>query len=1064
LAAGSAASAGAGAVADKYKLAPEAKDLLVTSAFFFPAMAGAAAAKASGFQGGFGTDAEGNPAAVAGAFGGKVKAGAVATPEAYEARAQVGDTKFGVRIPRQPDPMQATAQDILGQNTQTMQDAARTEAAAKMIVAGASPEQAVAAQQPKAPPSPQQQAAAEIFPNPVIAPERINQAVSIVRTLPPEERGPALLEAHKSLSEQIAQWHTFIGPDGKTYTVNSPKDAEKFASQFINEEVDRHEAAIQQVSDDATKQAQEAAKASEQTPAAETTGTSKLQQAAQEKQLQRVKTLLESNEWSPERPPVSLIQRNLGVGYGRAVDLFNQYRASQVPTVGSKEEPVVEESKATIDAQMEALKRGDIRVVHIPAGGKYLPEQPSGIQKVQTRSSDPGAGTYFFRPGKGLRKQTILEASKAGTHGDLLGHIQTKEDLANAPGTVAVVARDAKGTEIQASEVDASKPELAQQQAQILQERHPQAQVSVEPTDKVIEDRLAAQGKGDIFDEVATNSQSDTKGGRGESASGGTEQGAAGTPAATPPEERIEGHDGKKTTVLTPTGKHEGMYRVVEADSLVPSHDAHSFAPNPKYPAGVQERDYEKPESKHRVITQAQNFNPDYIINSNPDAVNGPPIVTPDGIVLGGNSRTMTVQRAYRDKDLAQEFKRRLKASASDFGVDAAKIDGMKQPVLVREIAKPGTREEMERLGSALNKTQMGALSPVEKAVSAGRKITPEAMDELARLIDAAGEDASIRDMLRESGMDALKILVDTGSLTDREAQGFMDGKALSEAGKDFIENALLGAIVADPKLMDPEKGAPRAILNKLDGALAAVIHLSGKHDDYDLIGVLRDALEQHAEVRRRKTNIEAFQKQTGVFDQRDANPVVDALARFLTEKPTAVKKALRGFAADAKDARLGQGDIFGGAAEPYAAFNEWFGSKISEKEYADGLARGVSEDEPRAAASRQSAGDGGVQEGGAGKPEAEGQGGADKEPAEPERKYKYGNTQHNLDPNSSARQTSRAMAWTSTKTTSPSATASRTRTPRVSRPSCAPRHRSARSSAPRPASPRPRTAMAPRC
>ena len=47
-----------------------------------------------------------------------------------------------------------------------------------------------------------------------------------------------------------------------------------------------------------------------------------------------------------------------------------------------------------------------------------------------------------------------------------------------------------------------------------------------------------------------------------------------------------------------------------------------TFAKNPQYPEGVQERAYHtSKEAQARVIDQAQNYEPSYTVNTNPDAV-----------------------------------------------------------------------------------------------------------------------------------------------------------------------------------------------------------------------------------------------------------------------------------------------------------------------------------------------------------------------------------------------------------------------------------------------------------
>jgi hypothetical protein len=188
-----------------------------------------------------------------------------------------------------------------------------------------------------------------------------------------------------------------------------------------------------------------------------------------------------------------------------------------------------------------------------------------------------------------------------------------------------------------------------------------------------------------------------------------------GGPGALQAGNRLPGLDGSDTLLHTPNATLPAKYRAVEADTLIPSHDAMNFAPNPAYPDGVQERDYAgQRENQLRVITNARNYKPEMTVTDNPDGVNGPPVVTPDGIVLGGNSRVMSTQRLYANTANPQvpdgsAYKNFLAARAPSFGLDPNAIAGMKKPVLVREVSPEGGIDGMRRLGSDLNKSMNGS-------------------------------------------------------------------------------------------------------------------------------------------------------------------------------------------------------------------------------------------------------------------------------------------------------------------------------------------------------------------
>lgn len=395
----------------------------------------------------------------------------------------------------------------------------------------------------------------------------------------------------------------------------------------------------------------------------------------------------------------------------------------------------------------------------------------------------------------------------------------------------------------------------------------------------------------------------------------------------------IPGQYGAESAVKTPSADLPARYKLVEAGNLIPSHDAETFQPHMMYPPNVQERAYHvSKEAQARVIEQAQNYDPRYTVNTNPDAVNGPPIVTPDGFVLGGNSRTMSTQRLY-SRGQGENYRAYLRSNAEQFGLDPNAIDRLENPVLVREVSKPTDTESARRLASELNKSMTGALGVSERAVSAGKSITPESLKALSGMLDQLGPDSSIRDLLRDRGADVLKILTKDGAITDRERPQFIDTSTggLSEEGKTFAERALLGTVVDDPTLMER---APKSVLNKLDGSLADIASIAPRHDEYNLVPLIREAIHEHAEVVAHNSNVDSHLAQAGMFGP-DRNPAVDAIVRKLAQKPKEVRAAFRNFAQDANADQPGQGFLAMGEQPSAAvAFNRAFGTRFTDAEY----------------------------------------------------------------------------------------------------------------------------------
>jgi uncharacterized protein YdcH (DUF465 family) len=409
-------------------------------------------------------------------------------------------------------------------------------------------------------------------------------------------------------------------------------------------------------------------------------------------------------------------------------------------------------------------------------------------------------------------------------------------------------------------------------------------------------------------------------------------------PEKLPVRPAVGGHDGRPTEVLTPTRKLPGIYRLVEASDLAPSHHAQSFEPNPEYPAGVQERDYKRSkEAQNRVIDQAQNYDPAYTVNTNPDAVNGPPVITPDGTVLGGNSRAMSTQRVYAE-GRGGTYRDALRRDAAAYGLTPEQVVGMKYPVLVRQIDRPASLDEAQRIGSELNKNMTGALGVSERAVSAGKKLKPETLQTVSAMQNE--DDSSLREVLGRKGPEILQMMVQDGALTERERPQYLesDGKSLSEEGKTFIERAMMGSVFNDSRLLD---AAPKSIKDKIEKSLGSISAIGSRPDEWNLIYAVRPALlravAEHTTIARNGSTVELTVNQRSIFGP-GRNPVVDALVKVLDEKPNAVRTRFQNFATDAKQNLPGATRMFGGG-EAFDAFNHAFGSTLTDEEFHHGIA-----------------------------------------------------------------------------------------------------------------------------
>lgn len=165
---------------------------------------------------------------------------------------------------------------------------------------------------------------------------------------------------------------------------------------------------------------------------------------------------------------------------------------------------------------------------------------------------------------------------------------------------------------------------------------------------------------------------------------------------------------GKQTQILGANSKEIGRYEVREMDDVIASHDPENqFRRRENYPQEAQERPYHSDEGEQqKVVGNALNYEPAFVVSTDASATNGPPIITQNGIVLGGNSRTMTLQMVYgQHPEKAAAYRQALVDNASQFGIDPQAIANMKRPMLVRVVSGQFSPEDMAKRSREYNQT-----------------------------------------------------------------------------------------------------------------------------------------------------------------------------------------------------------------------------------------------------------------------------------------------------------------------------------------------------------------------
>lgn len=247
-------------------------------------------------------------------------------------------------------------------------------------------------------------------------------------------------------------------------------------------------------------------------------------------------------------------------------------------------------------------------------------------------------------------------------------------------------------------------------------------------------------------------------------------------------------------------GKLRTQYALWPDDEVIQSHDPVTFSAIAEYPPELQERPYDRDElEQHKVIRNAQMLEPILTINSNPDAVNGPPIITQDGYVLAGNSRVMSIKRSRTEKPGAYaNYLREAIPMHPIFGL--APTDNLEDRMLVRVI-DPGQDFDRKTISSILNESFTQSLTASARAVSLGKKLPPELFQSIGEWM---GEGDSLSEILGSKGGKIIEMLQKKGVIKSTnygeftKSRGGKTSRVLSVDGRQTIRLAIMGALIDD--------------------------------------------------------------------------------------------------------------------------------------------------------------------------------------------------------------------------------------------------------------------------
>lgn len=413
-----------------------------------------------------------------------------------------------------------------------------------------------------------------------------------------------------------------------------------------------------------------------------------------------------------------------------------------------------------------------------------------------------------------------------------------------------------------------------------------------------------------------------------------------------------------------------GHYVLTEAGAATASHDVNNaYEPTEGFPIdengeSVNDRDYKRDKDAQRIVR-------DMADSYDSRALQTPVIVSKDGVVLSGNNRTMSGEIAAKN-GTDKAYVDHLREFGAMFGFTPEQIDGMQHPrvVFVPDEELPYDASTFARFNAEQQKKQ----SKPEHAVKLG-KIVPDNVftsitndiSRFDRMSDYYADDKSVAS--------AISQLLDAGVINEMQLPELRTGNALSAAGKELIENTLIG------KVFQTSPDAVRQIISTPTLRQSVVMGLNEIANNrtlaksgYDLskelaaaVDLVSRAKSDSPEIYKEGMPVSPYGRQQGLFDDEYGDSrVTDGVTLLLADllnsgKPSDLRKVLSTYNNEAASSAAGQIDMFSGDVtskeEILKNVNEYF-RNATPKEQQALIDAAVAERKRRAEAAEPAGGD----------------------------------------------------------------------------------------------------------
>ena len=383
---------------------------------------------------------------------------------------------------------------------------------------------------------------------------------------------------------------------------------------------------------------------------------------------------------------------------------------------------------------------------------------------------------------------------------------------------------------------------------------------------------------------------------------------------------KVEGNPNALT--LADGSTIRGHYVLTEAGAASASHDVNNaFEPTEGFPIdengeSVNDRDYKRDTDAQRIVRDIAN-------NYDSRALQSPVIVSKDGVVLSGNNRTMSGDIAAQ-QGTDKAYIDHLREFGQMYGFTPEQIDGMKHPrvVFVPDEQLPYDATTFARFNAEQQKKQ----SKPEHAVKLG-KIVPDNVftsitndiSRFDRLSDYYADDKAVSSVISQ--------LLGAGVINEMQLPEMRTGNSLSAAGKELIENTLIGKVFqTSPDAVRHIISTPTLRQSVIMGLNEIAHNRTLAKSGYDLSNELGAAVDlvaraksAHPDIFKDGMPVSPFGREQGLFDDEYGDSrVTDGTTLLLADilnsgKPSDLRKVLSAYNAQATAPAGGQLDMFTG-------------------------------------------------------------------------------------------------------------------------------------------------------